>query len=437
MLALAAAFQSCSDKKADAQDLLKTVPSDASLVAVANVHSLLEKAGCKVDGSEIESGQAIGNLIGGISDERVKKLATAFYNGDSGVDPSVALIFTEGYYTYVTGIVTDPTLFKKTVEETLGVKFIDKEGVETASTVALLENRFWINVNQSDIDPKEVKHFTSLSDDQSFLSKDISKQLAEFEKDIVGWGSINGMLNTSGLNFQQRAPIQVAFQTLFEDASDFIFNVDFLKGKAEIDAKVINSKGKAAKFLFAADKIDIETVKKISGTGADAYGAIAVPSKLIKQIQKDAKDKGPSVIGMFVGMLTNVDGTMAFATSKDGMKGVITTNGESTTELTTELTRFGYTVSKEGKLIMLTQGTVAGQLKGDAVAEDFKGALAGAVINLKEGQFSPKQTPNQKVTLDKCVFRLIPSDGGINFKIEIYSTDSKENFLLSAIEAAN
>ena len=39
--------------KADADELLKTIPSSASFVAVANISEILEEAGCKVDDGKV------------------------------------------------------------------------------------------------------------------------------------------------------------------------------------------------------------------------------------------------------------------------------------------------------------------------------------------------------------------------------------------------
>jgi len=94
MAALAIASTSCSSgQSADASDLIATVPSYASLVAVANVKAILEKAGCKVDVEKISPSEKISALLSAGKDESSRRLADAFLNGRSGIEPSVAVIF--------------------------------------------------------------------------------------------------------------------------------------------------------------------------------------------------------------------------------------------------------------------------------------------------------------------------------------------------------
>ena len=429
MAIAAAAFQSCkSDNSADASDLLKTVPSDASLVAVANVESLLEKAGCEVDGSEIKPGKEISGLIPQITDQRLKKLATAFYNGESGIDPTVALIFTEGYYTYVTGIVSEPAKFKKIVEENYGTQFTEQNGVEMASAVAMADNHFWINVNQSSVDPAMIKHFLSLAKDQSFLSNSYSEKLEKIDKDVKGWGSVSGMLNTANLGFQQRATVQVAMQMLFEDVQNFTFDLEFSKGEMTSEIALLNSKGKTAKFLFPSEKIDLATVEKLGGN-ADMVFAMAVPAKLVKQIQEDASKKGPSMLGVYSQMLSCIDGTVAIAGSQNSAKGVITTTGENTSDLVSVLTGMGMTVNKEGKLLMFSQGTLINGKPVSEMAAELKGATAGAVFSgdmMKEN--------GKDYGISGAALKLEPKDGGMTLEIKAISKDKDENILITILK---
>lgn len=433
MALVAGGFQSCkSDQSADATDLLKTVPSDASLVAVANVESLLTKAGCEVDGSDIKPGKAISAIIPTITDQRFQKLCNAFYNGESGIDPSVALVFAEGYYTYVTGLVSDPAKFRKIVEENYSAKFEQHDGVETASCVALADNRFWINMNQGSVDPQAIKHFLSLGEDQSFLANSYADNLVKIEKDIMGWGSIAGVLNTANVGFQERATFQVALQMLFEDVTNFTFDVDFDKGEAETSVSLINSKGKMAKYLFPTEKLDLETIKKVKGSAAFLL-AFSAPAKLVEQIKEDASQKGPSMLGVFIQAFSPVDGTIAWAASEDGdsMSGVVATTGENTADLSSLLSETGATVNKDGKYLLFSKGAMTGADNVADMADDLKGAMAGMVVG--NSIFSK---PGRDLGINRVVIRFVPEHSGVEMKINVIGKDKNKNILLSILESA-
>ena len=60
LIAALPALQSCDNKKsADVSDLLSTVPSSAATVIGLDLRTMLEKAGCKVEGSTITPGKEV------------------------------------------------------------------------------------------------------------------------------------------------------------------------------------------------------------------------------------------------------------------------------------------------------------------------------------------------------------------------------------------
>ncbi len=94
--------------KADADELLKTIPSSASFVAVANISEILEEAGCKVDDGKVSDTEQLRAAISKMQKDKERRLLTLFLDGESGVEPSVSAFFAETSGIYNAGILADP-----------------------------------------------------------------------------------------------------------------------------------------------------------------------------------------------------------------------------------------------------------------------------------------------------------------------------------------
>lgn len=435
LLIILGAASSCQrSESADATDLLATVPSDASIVAVANVSAMLEKAGCKVSDDKITPSDEITSLIASFKSPQAKAIAEAFFNGNSGIDPSMALIFAEGYYKYVTGIAADPDKFKKTVTDITKQQFAVKDDIDICANVALKGNQFWVNIGTNSIDPREAKHFATLSREQSFLSNNAADRLSTFDSDIAGWANIAGALNSSSVDFQQRAMLQVALQTTFHDAADATFSLTFNKGEMTGAMGILNSKGKPAKFLLASETLDMKTMESIGGN-ADMLFAIGIPHKLIEQLQKDTQSKSASLLGIYLQALGAIDGTVAIASDTDGnsLKGTVTTNGQSTGQLTSFLDGLGLSVKLDGKMLQVSKGQLQGTASVADLATDLKGAVAGlAAVNPKPGTSS-----RFEAQLKSFALTLKPASSSIELHFDAKSTQPDQNFLLTLLRSAD
>ncbi len=435
LLIILGASTSCQrSESADASDLLATVPSDASIVAVANVQAMLEKAGCKVSDDQITPSDEITSLIASFKSPQAKAIAEAFFNGKSDIDPSVALIFAEGYYKYVTGIAADPDKFKQTVTSITKQQFAVKDDIDICANVALKGNQFWVNLDANSIDPREAKHFATLSKEQSFLSNAAAERLSTFDSDIVGWANIAGALNASSVDFQQRAMLQVALQTTFNDAADATFQLTFNKGEMTGSMGILNSKGKPAKFLLASQALDMKTMESIGGN-ADILLAIGIPHKLIEQLQKDTQSKSASLLGVYLQALGAIDGTVAIASDTDGnaIRGTVTTNGQSTGQLTSFLDGLGLSVKLDGNMLQISKGQLTGNTPVTELAADLKGAVAGlAAANPKPGS-----STGFEAQLKSFALTLKPASSSIELHLNAKSLQADQNFLLTLLRSAD
>lgn len=421
-------FQSCSsDKDADVRAMLATVPSDVSMVAVVHTQTILEKAGCKVDGDKITPGQDLNQAMQKITDQNQKRICSALFNGESGINPSAMVFFQEGFNTYFTGIVADSNKFKKFITSVGNPEFTSSNGFDVSRETAIKGNRFWLCLNNSSIDINDVRHFDTLSESQSFLQNSYAETMISSKNDAEVWGNISGLLNTAEMKFEERTMIQMGLQALFEDPANLTASINFVKGAVEAQATVLNSKGNVAKFLLPTDQLDVATIASIGGT-ADLLVAFSLPSKLINKLKEETKSKLPSAISLYLDNLSSVDGTVAVASSQPagGVKGTVTTTGQNLAGLTSMLSGFGLTTSVSGNLVNFSHGTVSGKESVGQTAELFKGTIGGFVMSTP---VSPKY-PDFNSTVSVV---LASEKGGLCFKGRMTVPNENTNAIITLL----
>lgn len=428
LLALVALLAtSCSSQKsADASDLLATVPSDVSMVSVVNLQSILDKAGCKIDGDKVKPSKDFEKAIGQIANAPLREFMEVFTTGESGVDASIGILFCEGYNVFFTGIASDPGNLKTIYEKGGNPAFVKEKGIEISGRMAIAGNQFWLCLTKN-IDIDDVRHFTTIDRTQSFLENENSERLLTISKDIEGWGNISGMMNVADLGFEERAKLQIALQILFDDPSSVIFSLESDKGEFEIEARVLNSKNKTAKYLLPTDKVDVETVK-VLGCDADMLYALAVPQQMIAKLKKDTSSKGISLLGAYLEPLGCLDGTLAVAGSPLEGKMILTTTGQNTAGLIDMAQSIaGIEFKKDGKLLVSQSGSPRGALSAEKEASEFKNAMGGFIMKNNGISWLPR-------AIDTFSVMLYSEDGGIEVKAEAKTADEKKNAMLSLLE---
>lgn len=438
MVAVGAALQSCDNKKAaDVSDLLSTVPSSAATVVGFDLRNMLEKAGCKVDGTTITPGKEVEALINaenGVNDSNRETLRMLL-SGESGIDPVGAIYFADAYNSYVTAVVADTEKFTAFVEKLQNGSFEDAESnVKTNGNIALSGAQMWVCVSSNNtIDAKAVKNYAGLQESQSFLSSDFAPAIAKMTHDIVGYSQLKGF--TKGMSLSNAATMNLVSGLLFDNASALSFNVDFLNGKATAQAILLNDKGQTAKYLLPADKIDVEKVKGLATT-ANLVGAMSITKDLIKKIEKMGESLGGNMLSSVTGPLSSLDGTAAIALSNlenpgEGVSAIVTTDGNPSLDLMQMLSQFGGT-QKDGKNVKVVNGTVSGQLSVDDAAEFLKGSTFGFVVYADGAGVTGSKLGMKSVGLN-----LASEKGGVALNVCATTTSESENSLLTIIRMAS
>lgn len=431
MILLCAIFlNSCKEKATDASDLLSTVPSSASAVVGLNLNSLLEKAGCTVKDSKITPGKDLSECLNSIPEEDGLKL---LLSGESGIDPSGAILFADAYNVYITAALSDTAGFMDLVTKHNGQEFSETDGVKTNGDVAIIGAQVWVALNGS-LDPKAVKNYSKLEETQSFAVNPFAKNISEMTHDVTAWIQTN-MLMTRGMLYANTTALAMVMNATFEGASAISFNLDFKKGLAEAESVMLNDKGEPAKYLFPADKIDVDLVKSL-GKDANTIGAISITKEMVDKVKKFSSSLGGNLLGNYMTLLSPIDGTVALALSdaadiEAGVSGAVTTDGNPSLDFMQLLSLFGPT-RKDGKVVRISKGSLKGNLDIEEYAAKMKGATFGMAISIDE-----TNSVFYNAGFKSMILTAASEQSGLKFKGVVESTDPSENALLTIIKKAN
>ena len=435
-LALAVILNSCTKEKRDVTELLSTVPSSAGAVVGVNVGSILEKAGYIVNGSEIKPGKGVRSDFSTFA-KNEDSMLEIFFNADSGTDPTGAIFFHDANRTYLTFGLSDTSKFKKFIEQKNGASFNTVNGVEVCGNTAMKGAQAWILISNREIDPDAIIGYASLSESQSFLQQPFGEEIKEMEHDMAGWTKLK-VLTRLFLDMQETTMFNLLASTFFEDPDEAVFEFDFLKGKFEAELKVLNSKGKPAKYLLPADKIDAATVKSIA-KNADIVMAATISPKLLEKLDNLAQGVWGHLFDNFKEIIKDVDGTVAIGLSNpddfdNNLSGVITTTGSPSLLLKSLVSNVA-PMRMDGKLLRFSKGTMNGEIEVAKAADMLKGCSVGIVTDIPAYPLSEiSAIPLLKDAIDDfdlyCL-KLDPEDNSVELKITIESKNKGENILKS------
>jgi hypothetical protein len=419
VLAICVAFlAACTkDDKGDVSTLLATVPSNSGSVCVIDIKSLCESTGAKVKDNKIENCELLESMLGMSAES--SKAAGYLKDGKSGMEITYAVVFSKGYNTYLTGLLSNPDDFKAMLKECAGSEFSSESDVDLAGSVAVKGNQYWISF-AGDVSASDVKEFSSLSERQSFLSDDYADALLKSDKMAVFVADIQSMINVSDLGVKNSATLRMAMASVFKDAAYLAGDLDIEKGNVKIAVSVLNSKHSVAEFLLPIGKIDVATIKSLGGT-ADDVVAFACPNALVTKIITTATNLGlPS--NMFDG-LKSIDGTIAIVSSApaESLSMIVQTNGKGESSLIDFINSYkpGLNVVKEGNNVLVKGGERAGKVEVATAAADMKGAFLGIVsANMNNSNLTlPKS--NVSYSLQRISLMLKPDGKGVKLEGEL------------------
>lgn len=408
---------SCSkDNDTVARELLATVPSNASVVALIDGEQMADKGG---------------------GDEQMpillNHLASMFKDGDSAKakailsvlvkhwEPTAAVVFMDGRNIYLTTPVSDPSALADEVSKQSGAPLSTDGDMKYNGNIAIIGNQVWVSLGDGSTQPTAIMNYSKYADNQSFAGVEYCDKMVDSDKDINALVNVSALMSmaTGANSFGS----QLVLSTLFDNASYLGFEANFGNGEADFEAKVLTSKFKEAKFLLPVSKIDTKTVASASPS-AGVVMAVNIDSRLVSKIKDIATGLGGQIPSEWLAMIDPVDGTIAIATEadSDNMSGVITTNGGSTVALAHLLAEYKFTVSTQPDRLLFNQGSgVKGSIDMTKASGYFNGAWAGVVATPAPGKGTP--------SLKECYMMLAPHGSSLALKGKAIFADPKKNAL--------
>ena len=379
MLLLLVAVSCSKSSNDDAVYLLRTVPADASSVAVINVENALEKIGGKTDGSTIQLSKEHTKAIEeshALRDEDKQRIKD-FCGGDTGMAFNSFVVFSAAR-SYITGLLNDPDKFleyeKKQNPE---YSVVEEDGARLLGPIAVIGNQFWICTGRPDVD--QLKYYQKLNERQSYPSSDAASLLSDTDKALTFVADVNKLISI----MPDATYARLGSSLIFKDMAYAAGYVDINKQNVEASVSVLDSDMKPAELLLPSDKVDASVVKSLGDSG-NLYAAMAVSPKLTKKITDMAGSfMGGNTSGIS-SMLGAVDGTIALRTdaSMSDVEAKIQTNGNDFAGLSTMLQNtFGMSVTRDGSLLTAVRGgsDFKGNLTSSKVADKMKGAWIALV----------------------------------------------------------
>lgn len=396
----------------DPEQLLKTVPADASSVVMVNMANIVDKLGCSTDGKTIKLSNDLQKTIDESKALKAqdKQRFKDICNGETGLSIS-SMAFFSAARSYVTGLLNDPEKFIAYLEKESGIKAVEEDGAKVIEKVAVLGNQFWV-CTEGRPDIEQLKYYQQLNDQQSYAVAQAASLLLDPEKVVTYVADVNRTLSL----IPQATYIRMASSLIFNDMAYIAGSADLKKTTVTADASVLNSDMKPAELLIPSDKIDASLIKKFD-KGADLFVAAAVPEKLTKKISEIVGSMMGSNAKMVESVLGSVDGTVAarLNSSMDDAEVFIQTNGKNFNALSSVLQGLlKLVVTRDGDTLTGVRGSkdFTGSVTPALAADKLKGAWIGVASN---GFIARDVVTIAKLSPDKKSLRLeMEVQGGVD-----------------------
>ncbi|MDE6480135.1 MAG: hypothetical protein K2L45_07665 [Muribaculaceae bacterium] len=415
IVALLLVVVSCSKSESgnDADSLLRTVPADASSVALCNVAYIVDRLGGSTDGSTIKLSKEHTKAIkeSQALKEKDKKHIMDVLEGQTGMALN-SFVYFSAARTYITGLLNDPDKFiAYEQEQNPSYQWRDEDGGKVLGSLAVVGNQFWICTTGTP-DVEQLKYYQQLNDKQSYVSSDAVSLLSDTEKAITFVADVK-----KSIAFLPNSTyLRIGSSLIFDDMSYVAGYVDIEKKNIMASAAVLNSDMKPSELLLPTEKIDASIVKSLGESG-DVVAAMGISQKLVKKISDAAGTALGQGSDALAGMLQAIDGTVAVRakSSLDDVEAKMQTNGKDFADLANVINSFlGLTVSRDGNILTAVRGNkdFNGPITSQKAAEKLKGAWIGVV---SDGMLVRNVVSVTRLVPEKKSLRLdIEAEGGVD-----------------------
>lgn len=397
----------------DADSLLRTVPADASSVAMVNVGHIVDKLGGETDGATIKLSKELTEAIKesrALKDEDKEHIIDVM-DGKTGLALN-SFVYFSAARTYITGLLNDPEKFIAYVQSKYpSIQWRDEDGGKVWGSIAVVGNQFWICTTGTP-DVEQLKYYQQLNDKQSYVSSDAVSLLSDNEKAVTFVADVN-----KSIAFLPNSTyLRLGSSLIFNDMSYIAGFADIEKKNIIASAAVLNSDMKPAELLLPTEKIDVSVVKSLGESG-NFVAALGVSEKLVKKISDVAGTAMGQSSDAFAGVLKAIDGTIAVraGASLDDVEAKVQTNGKDFADLSNIIKSFwGMTVTRDGNILTAVRGNKEfnGPVSVEQAADKLKGAWIGIV---SDGMIVRDVVSVTRLVPEKKSLRLdIEAEGGVD-----------------------
>lgn len=439
----------CSNQSApeDARKLLSTVPSDAGVVCVADVESLIDDSGLtKKDAQSLLK-----------DDKKHDVMMRAVTDPASGVRATAAVYFASGGDLLTTFLLDDSEKFRIWLEQTMsdvepkrGDSFWSKSGeaylhAGRSNSFTVLDNQVWMSNGVAPVDETTVAAFSELSESRSVIGQEYGAKLAECDDMVAFYAPLAGLMDVAGLSFADRTQIRMFSSMLFEDVSAIAGTADIDGRTLKFECSVLNDKGKKARCNLKLGKIDVQKVAALGGD-AETIFAVSLPHALMQQLIKSSKTLGGSYPAAYEAVMECLDGTAAVAAGLPDSTAKV-----SRSPLDTPFTAFistrgnqaplmelfynaGIKPSAEAGQVLVKNGNYGkGALNVAATAEEMKGAVLAIASH---GSIPMHLNSGASVCSGKMLMMLVAEDKSLELRVNLTPDGDSKYFIVNMLGAA-
>lgn len=417
MLMVVAVAASCSkSSNGDADSLLRTIPADASSVAILNLEQTIKSLGGNTDGKTIEFPKDFQNEVAqskAISDKN-KQIFTDICAGETGVSVT-SLAFFASARSYVTGLLDDPDKFVSYVQrrayqnstDTVAPPSVEeKDGARVIDDIVVVGNQFWI-CTEGTADIEQLKYYQKLNENQSYASSKAAPLLLEAGKVVTFVADVKRNFD----RMPESTYMRMAASLVFDDIAYIAGSAHFDKKDLLSESVVLSSEMKPAELLLPTEKIDPSVVKSLNKNG-DVFLAAGLPKKLTKKIADMITTTFGATASSATSPIQQIDGTTAICMdiNTNSVEARIQTTGNDFASLSNMIQIIpGTSVTRDGDMLTVKYG--GGVSTGNLTASDAASKLKGAWIG-----FMGSDLPSKGMT---TVARLIPDNKSLKLDVEI------------------
>lgn len=409
---------SCSNKE-DERQLLETIPADAEMVTLINLHDIIKETGAGISGDKLTLPDAYKTLAaqgkGSVPDLLMQ----------GGVKLTYAAAFTANGITYLSGFVADQEAFRAYIEQTTRQKFAAKGKVQVCESVVIDGDRFWYSQPGHETD---IETFAATDADNSIAVSAIGKILLEEADDKAFCGFTTTSTLTKSNVGNHNAMI---LAMMFGNVKYVTFEADIDEHGVEMDGKLLDSTLKPVENTGFFTRIDEKVLASLFGKG-DMFMVIGIEPKKMSALAGLFSAQDSKAVNSFQGTFA-----LAVSTSEMTKRGIPAFSFAATLKPTADTKSLPEMVRKLGisgidgividNTLLINTDPIPAASATLLHLDEFKDAYIGIALGREAMEQFASGTAHGWLG---AYFKVKPKKGSYEIEGEVYSESPEQTLLL-------